>query len=277
MKKIGILIDADYIGGAETNFRFILPGLYEHGYESMFVTHGSDNIGKYFKDKKIPVKVNGNLKKYHSLSHNGMFSIKNSIKTLVALISNYFLVRKMINRESFDVVISNSMMSHFLLSILHAFDNKSNTRYVMHLHDIVDRSKVFGLYGLVLDQIVSHCDKCIVCSNAVADRINVKTNKVVTIYNPISLNHEDTLMSLRREKTDRIRIGFFSRYTPWKGHDELLKILDTIHCLNVEFVTYGNNTDKSCFDRFQEKFENMAKRKGINVQVMALSLMYIER
>ena len=56
MKKIGILIDADYIGGAETNFRFILPGLYEHGYESMFVTHGSDNIGKYFKDKKIHVK-----------------------------------------------------------------------------------------------------------------------------------------------------------------------------------------------------------------------------
>src|ERR1700704_161555 len=150
MKNLLILLDADFVGGAETNYKYLLPILKKEGWMPIFVTDGAKNLREYFNRQNIQVQVLSSFKSYYSLSENGRFSIKNFLKNLISIKRNKSSLRKIIDEYKPVAIVSNSMISHWLLS---SFNSRGSFKKVMHLHDIIDRKKAFGLYGIGLDQI----------------------------------------------------------------------------------------------------------------------------
>ncbi len=234
MKKLLVLTDADFIGGAETNYKLILPQLWKNGWFPIFVTSGSDAIRSYFQRQGMDVSVAPVFEKYHSFSVNNHVSLVNIFRTWLAVLRNRRMLRKLVREHQPAAIVSNSMVSHWLL----AFANTgAQTRKVMHLHDIINAKKAFGLYGWGLHRIAKRMDAVISVSDAVRNQFSPELrSRINKIYNPAEAS-----LYIAGHHTDRIiRVGMFARYTPWKGHRDFLEIAKAFPSDNYQFVCFGN-------------------------------------
>ena len=263
MKNLLILLDADFVGGAETNYKYLLPILKKEGWNPIFVTNGAKNLKEYFNRQNIQVQILSSFKSYYSLSEKGRFSTRNFFKNLISIDHNRSSLKKIIDEYKPVAIVSNSMISHWLLS---GVSSKHPFKKVMHLHDIIERKRVFGLYGIGLDQITKKMDSIIVVSDAVKERLIPKMHKKVTkLYNPVDIS-----LSGKKKNNGKvynsIRVGMFSRYTPWKGHREFLKIAGELTDPIFEFVCYGNvNGNEDYFRELQNLANSLPNNERIHL------------
>ena len=233
-KKLLILFDHDFIGGAEVNYRYILPELPKRKWKVIFLSPGEKNIRNYFEGLGIDATVLPYLKPYTNFCKNGGVSFLNISLSFMALLKNRRIVNAVIKNYHPEVIISNSMISHWLLALLG--NSRVVGKKVVHLQDITDRSKAFGMYGLGLDWIASRVNKIITISDSVIYTLSERFHKKVTkLYNPVF-----DKMPSRKTQDNVLRVGMFARYTPWKGHKDLLKIARCCDGRNIEFVCFGN-------------------------------------
>jgi glycosyltransferase involved in cell wall biosynthesis len=234
MNNILILTDADYVGGAETNYIHILPQLAKNGWRPVFVTSGTNQLKTYFDKKQINIEIIPAFQKYLSFSVNDRVSLINIFRTWLALIKNRCALKKLISTYDPVAIVSNSMVSHWLLS---KSKTGSSCRKIMHMHDIIDRKKAFGIYGKGLNMITRRVDSIIVVSEAVKKQFPATLHsKINKIYNPAKAS----LYERHNKSGETIRIGMFARYTPWKGHRDFLAIANAFPSDNYEFVSFGN-------------------------------------
>jgi glycosyltransferase involved in cell wall biosynthesis len=258
MKNLLILLDADFVGGAETNYKYLLPILKKEGWTPIFVTNGAKNLKEYFHRQNIQVQVLSPFKNYYSLSENGRFSAKNFFKNLLSIKRNKSTLKKIIDEYKPAAVISNSMISHWLLSSVR---HKHPFKKVMHLGDIINRKRVFGLYGMGLDRITKRMDSVIVVSDAVKKSLIPKIhNKVTKLYNPVEMKIQGRKMN-GKSVNHTIRVGMFARYTSWKGHREFLKIANELNDPIFEFVCYGNVDGNEDYFRELQRLANSLPNK----------------
>ncbi|MDO6429405.1 glycosyltransferase [Flavitalea sp. BT771] len=246
-KTLLILTDGDFVGGAETNYTFILPILKEHGWRPVFVTSGDKNISEYFSRQQLQVEVFPGFSKYFSFTVNGRVSLVNIFRTWLSLRKNRIVLKGLFKKYQPLVIVSNSMVSHWLLS---AVGSGVSCKRIMHLHDIIDTRKVFGLYGRGLNHIASKMDSIIVVSDAVKERLSSSLGyKAVKIYNPMKATGLPS-----KPLSKPMRIGMFARYTEWKGHWDFLYLAKALSGPEYEFVSYGNTTGNEAYFRRLQAF-----------------------
>jgi len=263
MKNLLILIDADFVGGAETNYKYILPILEEKGWKLIFVTHGHKNLEAYFDKQNIRIQMVSNFEPYYSLSEKGRFSFRNFMKNLISIQRNRVILKKIISEYKPVAIISNSMISHWLLSLV---SSNHGFRKVMHLHDIVNRERVWGLYGIGLDQITKRMDRIIVVSDAVRQKLHPKSKtKITKLFNPVEVNLTER-ESKNAIKSEFIQLGMFARYTPWKGHREFLKIANELQDPVYKFICYGNpDGNEDYFKELVNTADSLQNRERIHL------------
>ena len=134
------------------------------------------------------------------------------------------------------------MISHWLLALWsNKRSYKASVVTIMHLQDIVDRTKVYGLYGVGLDWITSKVDKVVTISNSVTNTLSTEFHrKVKKLYNPVV----NAGLPTKRDKSEFLRVGMFARYTPWKGHKDLLRIAKYCSDGGIKFRCFGNVSDE---------------------------------
>jgi glycosyltransferase involved in cell wall biosynthesis len=236
VRNLLILIDGDFVGGAETNYRYILPGLLECGWRPIFICPDDRNLRRYFSSLGFEIATETGYEIYPPFSVGGRVSPRNLLKVFGAVRRNRKKVLEAAIRHEATAVVSNSMVSHLLNAGIPA---SSGLRRVVHLHDIVDRRKAKGLYGKGLDRIARRADAIITISDAVEATLPADAlSKAVKLYNPIG-----DMPIRRRAPGLPIRAGMFARYTPWKGHRDLLEIVKACSDLPIEFVSFGNVSD----------------------------------
>ncbi|MEZ5275621.1 MAG: glycosyltransferase [Opitutaceae bacterium] len=232
-KSLLILVDGDFVGGAETNYRFILPGLLSRGWRPVFVCPEDQNLRAYFDAFGHRIETATGMLRYPPFSVGGRTSPMNLFRVFAAIRVNRRRVMHLIREHSAVAVISNSMVSHLLNASLPL---DPGYRRVVHLHDIVNRRKARGLYGKGLDWISRRVDAIITISDAVVETIpKSERYKSTKLYNPIG-----EMPVRKRAREERLRVGMFARYTKWKGHGDLLQIAATCTDAPVEFVSFGN-------------------------------------
>ena len=158
-----------------------------------------------------------------------------------------FLI-ELISIEEPLAIVSNAMFSHILIASM----PKVLVR-VAHIQDIVDRKQLFRIYGKILDYIVVNVDEVISISDAVIDTFLEKhQHKVHKIYNPVQVPS-----NLVQTDNDVFLVGMFARYVDWKGHKELLKIVEQVKATgteNLKFVCFGNAYgNESYFESLKEE------------------------
>src|SRR5262245_13097699 len=107
MRNLLVLLDADFIGGAETNYKYILPRLKERGWNVIFVSSGDTNIHEYFAQYGLTVSVLPLFRKYFSLSENGKVSFANIFRTWRAMRKNRSILKKLIREYQPPAIVSN--------------------------------------------------------------------------------------------------------------------------------------------------------------------------
>lgn len=260
MRKLLVLTDADFVGGAETNYQYIIPQLLKNGWFPIFVSSGGENLKSYFRKQGLEIVVVPAFKKYYSFSVRNRVSLTNIFRTWLNVVRNRQVLRKLISKHKPSAVVSNSMVSHWLL----AFANTgTGCRKVMHLHDIVNGRKAFGLYGKGLNWIAGRMDAVIAVSEAVRKQLSPKLQlKVNKIYNPA----EATLYIAGRHSGKIMRIGMFARYTPWKGHRDFLEIAKALPSGNYQFICYGNYSgNESYFEELKAIAATMPNAANIQI------------
>ena len=237
-ERILILLDEDFIGVAEINYRYILPEFINRNWNAIFLSSGEENIKNYFGGLGIDVNVVPALKPYKPFSKKGRLSIVNIIVSYITLLKNRKILKTIINHYYPKAIISNSMISHLLLGLLrNIVSNGERVLTVMHLQDIVDRSKALGFYGLGLDWIAANVNKIITISDAVSDTLSKRFHKkIIKLYNPVY----NEMPSKVKIQNAIFRVGMFARYIPWKGHKDLIRIANFCNNKNIEFISFGN-------------------------------------
>jgi glycosyltransferase involved in cell wall biosynthesis len=243
-----ILVDGDFVGGAETNYRFILPGLIERGWSPIFVCPDDRNLRAYFDSLGLRITTETGMRPYPPFSIGGRASIANILKVFATIRINRKKVLRLIRNLDARAIVSNSMVSHLLNATL---PSDSGFRRVIHLHDIVDRKKARGLYGRGLDWIGRRADSIVTISDAVIDTLPENARaKSVKLYNPVG-----KMPTRTRPPNQPFRVGMFARYTPWKGHMDFLDLAERFSDEPYEFVSYGNTSenDREYFGRLKSR------------------------
>jgi glycosyltransferase involved in cell wall biosynthesis len=194
------------------------------------------------------------MKPYVSFSNsNGKPSLLHIAKSLRLLFKNKDKVQKVVEDYRPVAVISNSMVSHLLNGLL---SKPFKYNKIMDLETIVQRSKMFGIYGKGLDYICSKMDWIVPCSDAVSSTLKKKFKyKIKRIYEPVPKRTKKK----EKPKNSVLKVGMFARYTPWKGHEDLVNIAHQSEGLNIKFVCYGNvaGKDKDYFNQLFKKAEGL--------------------
>lgn len=257
-KNLLILVDGDFVGGAETNYRFILQGLIDRGWEPIFVCPDDRNLRAYFSSLGFEIRTETGMQRYPPFSVDGRVSPLNLLRVFRAVRQNRRRVARLAQTWQARAVISNSMVSHLLNAGLPA---QSGFRRVVHLHDIVDRKRAKGLYGFGLNWITRRADAIITISDAVVETIAEDARpKSVKLYNPIG-----KVPARVRVRDLPLRVGMFARYTPWKGHCDLMRIARACEGLPIEFVSYGNVSENDA--AYLDKLKVAAAQIGDGKQV----------
>lgn len=232
-RNLLILIDSDFVGGAETNYRFILPGLLERGWNPVFLCPDDRNLRSYFESLDLPLATETGMRTYPPFSVDGRVSVFNILKVFAAIRVNRRKVLRLARTLKASAVISNSMVSHLLNATLPA---GNGYRRIVHLHDIVDRTKIRGFYGQGLDWITRRVDSIVTISDAVVATLRDEVrSKATKLYNPIGAMPNRT-----RPPSETVRVGMFARYTSWKGHGHFLDLAERFSDESYEFVSFGN-------------------------------------
>ena len=247
-----MLTDHNFVGGAEVNYKDVIRAYQKKNIHITFIAPGTNNIQVFFKKNNLHKVSYRNLpEKYLSLrSRDGKISIFNIIKNYFAYKKNRSYLQKLISKEKPSAIISNAVISHLLISNI----TKEIVR-IAHIQDIVDRKQLFGIYGKILDYTISKVDKVVTISDAVLNTFSDKyLHKIHKLYNPVFIQNNLTYF-----KNDSFVVGMFSRYVPWKGHEELIKIVKQIKKAkinNIKFLCYGNSYgNESYFYTLQEKIK----------------------
>jgi len=264
-KKLLILLDKDFVGGAEVNYRYILPELYKRKYEAILLSDGEKNVKRYFEGFGLNVTVLPYLRTYKPFTKKGKISYKSIALTYHALLKNKKMLSKIVNHYKPQAVISNSMVSHWLLALWSSkCKEKRSVATVAHLQDIINRSKAFGLYGYGLDWIASKVDKIISISDSVTGTLPEKCRKKVRkLYNPVI----NPPLLWEKKQNDVLRVGMFARYIPWKGHRDLLKIAGYCCDRNIEFSCFGNVSDEDTdyYEELQAVVQTLSNRGKVEL------------
>jgi glycosyltransferase involved in cell wall biosynthesis len=246
-KKLLILTDKDFIGGAETNYRELIPAYQKAGVVIYFVSFGSTSkLSAYFN------KISLGEIKYHALpqemlslrAKKGAFSLSNLLSNVARFVKNRNHLKKLIAAVKPTGVISNSIFSHIIVASLPA--NK-NYKRLMHLQDIINTRALGGLYGKILNNLVSKIDYVITISDAVeASLPSDFKHKYKKLYNPVTvLKSPATQVGEKKSNGALFKVGMFARYVPWKGHHHFINIAEMVHHQkpnSFNFVAYGNFT-----------------------------------
>lgn len=250
MKTVYVLTDHDFVGGAEVNYKDIIADYQKRNVQITFIAPGTKNIQSFFEKNKLNQFIYKNLPaNYLSLrSSSGKISVFNILRNFIAFNKNRKYLLKLISIEKPSAIISNAMLSHILISNI-----PTRIIRVAHIQDIVDRRKLMGVYGKILDFVVANVDEVITISDAVTNTFSEKyLHKVHKIYNPVLVPD-----NLTQPKNDIFLVGMFARYVDWKGHYELLKIVKQFKATkiqNIKFVCFGNvYGNESYFERLQSE------------------------
>jgi glycosyltransferase involved in cell wall biosynthesis len=264
-KKLLILLDKDFVGGAEVNYRYIIPELEKRNYEVFLVLDGEENIKRYYRGFGINATLLPILSPYKPFRNSGKMCYINIAMTYFSLLRNRRILEKVASEYRPKAIISNSMISHWLLALWsNRRSYKASVVTIMHLQDIVDRTKVYGLYGIGLDWITSKVDRIISISDSVTETLPGKCRKKVRkLYNPVI---NPPLLREKRQN-DILRVGMFARYIPWKGHRDLLKIARCCCDRNVEFSCFGNVSDEDTayYDELQAEVQTFSNRGRVEL------------
>jgi glycosyltransferase involved in cell wall biosynthesis len=262
-RKLLILFDGDFVGGAEVNFRFIIPELNRRGIDSVIAAPGASELGAYFHRFDVPVEILPVLRPYRSFREGGRLSPLNIAASYRSLRVNSRRLRSILEDRKPRWCVSNSMVSHWLLARVAPEARKQGSGTVMFLQDIVDRAKAMGGYGRGLDWIASRVDHVITISDAVGATLrDFPAAKVTRLYNPVP-----SARPSRRRSGGPLRAGLFARYTAWKGHADFLKIAAACADEPVEFVSYGNvsHDDRRYFDSIRSEASRLPNAQTVKV------------
>ena len=262
-RRLLVLFDGDFVGGAEVNYLYALPELDELDVETRIAAPGAVALESYFDAFDIDAKVLPVLQPYRSFSAGGRIAPLNLAVSYWALRKNLETLKKIILDYRPQWIVSNAMISHLLLAHVAPYARRSGVTTVVHLQDIVDRSKGLGAYGIGLDWIVSRVDHVISISNAVSATLpRLPSTKVTRLVNPVATGRRS-----RGQERDILRVGMFARYTPWKGHDDFLKIAESCSAERIEFVSHGNVSidDRHYFEAIRTAAAQLPNAEGVRI------------
>lgn len=250
-KSLIVITDRDFIGGAEVNYTEIITSLEENNLQIYFCAPQCIKIESYFSSKGfVNLKYIDLPNEYKSVSN---ISVKNILINSFSIIKNYKFLKKQFKIIQPNYVISNAILSHLLI----AFFPKKTTRinYCVHLQDIVDRRELYGVYGKILDFISLRTNKILTISQAVKLTIKQKYHhKIKILYNPVS-----PIDIKKCNKNETLTIGMFARYIPWKGHHDLIKIVNSLKSSKkIIFKAYGNyDGNKNYYEKLTQKVKDL--------------------
>jgi glycosyltransferase involved in cell wall biosynthesis len=79
---------------------------------------------------------------------------------------------------------------------------------------------------------------------------------VTRLYNPVPKD----LKNAPKQNSKHLKVGMFARYTPWKGHEDLIRLAKTCRDEPIHFVSYGNvnEKDEPYYDYLQEMAQGLS-------------------
>ena len=153
-----------------------------------------------------------------------------------------FRLAAILRRERADIVHTNGAKAHLLGGLA---GRLAGCHVVWHVRDFPPRNSAGQLFGYAL-----RCfpDAVIANSSAVADSLRaLGASRVVVAANPVDLDHLSPQMTagdarrLLGLRTDVPTVGLVAHLTPWKGHEDFLRIarrvLDAVPA--AQFVIAG--------------------------------------
>ena len=170
------------------------------------------------------------VEEYSDLKHHKSFSFSKTIFFLGSLSKSWKLYSQFKYEFFYGVIYLSfgGILKNLLLTVVFKIFNPSS-EIILHFHrsDIKFFLKCWycNILFKILDKFVS---KYIVLSNSQFEEISsLTTNKVFLLYNSIQEN-EFEFYSRPRNKTNKIRVIFFSNFLKEKGFFDLLKVFSIL-------------------------------------------------
>ncbi len=267
MKKKILLIDqADFIGGAELFNLDLINNLNTEEFKLNLLFSGNQNY-----QKKIKKKINEYAYPLPKIK-SGFFKYWNLIKSV-------WLIRTIVKREKIDLIQTNTIRTHILAALAKKIF-KLEVKLVWFVHDFTFPAKP-------LKKLIKIPNQILTCSETVKKDLLQKTNqsfapKIAVVYNgviPQKIKKEDKQMKAlhnfirtgtTRNVLQKFKIGIIGRLDPWKGQDVFLKAAKKVLEQNkkVEFSVIGSSSE---YDRatiaFEQKLKELVKKLDLENSV----------
>ena len=281
--KILILEGTSKLGGAQfDNLLIQKTNSREVSYHTICPDDG--DLFKRMKEENNSVEILS-MPKFISTS----FFINNKpIINPLAIINNFLCyfkfarkLSKYIKLNNYDLVVTNGMNPHFYGGLAAKF---SKTPVVFRLMDVIRDDMLLGFARKAFQAFASIVKaKVVVPSKAVALAMfseSFKDSNVKVIYNATDLrdfNLDNAMPMLRDEyniKKDCIVFGCYSRLTPWKGHESLVKaamlLLDK--GIKAKFIIVGGAVFGS--DHFLNSLKHTVAESGYENDIIFTGYRY---
>jgi glycosyltransferase involved in cell wall biosynthesis len=229
------------MGGAEIVLLEFLKRPSEHFRYKVLLNEYGEFYDRLVKNNIYVDVLHTNAKLFYSIKREGgiNFRLISSIPSSVCLLLNFI---KYIRINKVDLVVSNTYKSH-IISGISSFFIRQNIAW--RFHDIIQRefsAHYFSWMNIFLMKLASiRVVKIIGVSNAVINSFkdySFKRSKLSVVYN--GLDHSSIRDELKENiNSDKIKIGWIGRFTPWKGIREFIilaqRLLNDKDKINSEF------------------------------------------
>lgn len=266
-KKVLFLIHTLGVGGAEKVLVNLVNNLDKNKYDVTLMTVIDtgifrQNINPHVKYKtmfKIPFVDEKNSEKKSGSLHANYGFVKSLLKKIYQFIWRHtnckFIYRKFI-RENYDYEIA--FLEGVSTKIISASNNLHSKKYAWIHVDIINEQKSDKFYKSLKDEnkCYSKFNKIIGVSNVVKNqamkKLNVDTDKYITIYNPIDA---DEIITKSKEEiefnSNMFTFCTVGRLAPQKGYDRLInvskKLVDEGYKFKVKII--GEGPDKKILEQ----------------------------
>jgi glycosyltransferase involved in cell wall biosynthesis len=244
-KKIHLMFldQGEHIGGAEFFLSELIAHLNTDEYKTTLISGNPENHKRLYPDTITIIKA-----------EMPSLQIRNPL-TLLRYFSVLASLKKIVQQQQPDLLISNTVRTHFIGSQLSKF---TSTPLIWLLHD-------FTFPTLILKYCMKTPSHIFTCSKSVKDWVLEKTRQKYGQKTSVLYPYGADKNHSRTEATKINTIGMVGRIIPWKGQKEFIRAFHLLHKLRPELRavlvgdTYKNNKESETY--YQELLELRKKLK----------------
>lgn len=244
-KKILIIDPAEIMGGAELFMQDLIVNLDKTKFD-IHVISGNKNYPKN--------KINT-----HILSLPKLKPI--SPVTLVRFIKTRKKIEKIIKETKPDIILSNTVRSHILVSSL---AKKNNIPMIWFAHDDTFPS-------WLLKRLIHIPTSILTCSEYIKKWIQKNTDerwneKIKVVWNGVNM---EEIKNTGKQKKEKIIIGIVGRLVPWKGQKQFLLMANMLSKKrkDIEYQIIGNAYRDKKSEKYAKELERLIKKFGLETTV----------